>query len=286
MSTPDSGGVIARPAGRRQLLRVAAVAGLALPALAACGKAAPANVSKSSSTAKTAAKPKVKLLPTTGTPSWPVDPGTAQPTAGWSMYATKGPLLELVTFGSDIWGTNDNFSYWAEQAKGDGVWSCRAAKLSKTSSGGWSKMGWMLRQNLHSSAVFIDLVVTGSNGVDLQYRGKAGADAGSGPSIDSSAAPPVYLKLQKKGPTLTVWDSSDGKTWKHQQVLKFTTAAPDGNGNLPKGTVPQLADPYYVGLCACSHHPTLQGVAGFDHITGLTKPKYTAVYNHAAKWQW
>lgn len=286
MSTDGSGGVTERPAGRRQLLQLAAAAGLALPALAACGKAAPANVSKSSSTAKTASTPKVKLLPTTGTPVWPVDPSTAQPTAGWSMYATKGSLVELVTFGADIWGTNDNFSYWAEQAKGDGIWSCRAAKLSKTSTGGWSKMGLMLRQDLHSSAVFVDLVATGTNGVDLQYRGKAGADAGGGPGIDSAGAPPVYLKMEKKGATLTVSDSSDGKTWKNQQVFKFTTAKPDGNGNLPKGTVPQFTDPYYVGLCACSHHPTLQGVAGFDHITGLAKPKYYAVYNHSAKWQW
>lgn len=281
---------------RRKVMRYAlgAVAGAAaLPVLAACGKAAPANSTTTSSTAP--AKPKVPLLPTTGTPSWPVNVAKAQPTAAWSMYATQGKAsalkLEMVTFGNDMWNANDNFSYYAQQHSGPGTWSCEVAYISPTDS--WSKVGIMVRQSLHSGSNDLYFVTTVGNGASLQYRPQPGGAQG-GPTVDPLAQYPIFLKMAyTPGKQVELWDSTDGKTWKNQTIVPLVALDPKTKKlpkNAPKGAIqdPAFKSPYYVGICACSHNPTLQGYTGVTSLTGfnLAKMSYHAVYQKTAKGNW
>lgn len=269
-----------------------AVAGaVAIPALAACGTTKSTTSSSTSTSTSSSTAPSVPLLPATGTPSWPVDVATAQPTAPWSMYATKGTgnsmLLEMVTFGNDMWNNKDNFSFYAQKASGPGEWSVQVAFLSQTDS--WSKAGIMIRQTLDAGSTDYYFVTTVGNGSSLQYRPVADYGAAGGPTVNPLDATPIYLKMQyTPGKQIVMWDSPDGKTWGNQNTVplaagtvnttthQFTLAK-----NAPKNAIPDMiTGSYYVGVCACSHNATLQGYAGFTNWSGFdtTKMSYTAVH--------
>lgn len=211
-------------------------------------------------------------LPATGTPSWPVDVRTAQPTAPWSMYATQGGRVELVTFGADIWLRHDVCGYYYAPASGDGEWSCRVAVQSDTKS--WAKAGLMLRASTQPSSSMLDLVVTPANGLNLNYRQKAGQFAKGFPAVDPMALVPVYLRLRKQGHTYTCWDSPDGVHW-HNAVSH--TLSPDVVGSR-----------YLVGLCgsATSYSGTRQGLAGFDRIQGFKPTTYAALIDRHGNRKW
>jgi len=270
-----------------------AVAGaVALPALAACGTSKAANSSATSTSASSSTTPAVKLLPVTGTSSWPVDVQTAQPTAPWSMYATKGTgssmLLEMVTYGNDLWNSADNFSYFAQQASGPGEWTVQVAFLSQTDA--WSKAGIMIRQNLTAGSTDYYFVTTVGNGASLQYRAVAGYGASGGPTVNPLDSTPVYLKMQyTPGKQIVMWDSTDGKTWANQNTVPLGAGTVDSTKhtwvmakNAAKGAIPDMiTGSYYVGVCACSHNPSLQGYAGFTNFGGAfdtAKMSYTAVH--------
>jgi hypothetical protein len=201
-------------------------------------------------------------------PTWPVDVATARPTSPWTMYATQDGRVELVTFGSDIWNSYDNFGFYYAEAEGDGEWSCRVAVLSFTKS--WAKAGLMVRASTDSGATNVDLVVTPVNGVVFQYRPKPHTPQQNGAGIiDPLAQPPVYLKLQKRGNVYTAWDSLDGIHWTNRAEI---VAKPDIVGRR-----------YLIGLCAtaASYSGTKQGYAGFDHITGFVPTTYAAITSKA-----
>jgi len=261
---------------RRRWLRGAlgaAAAATGAAVLAACGRAAqavPAPVSVSGAV-KTAAP--VPRLPVQGTPAWPVDVATAQPTAPWSMYAQQNGRFEMVTFGSDIWNKHDDCGFYYDTASGDGVWTCRVGRLSATKS--WAKGGLMIRASTHSGSTNVDLVVTPGNGVVFQYRPVANQPQQNGAGqIDPLAAAPVYLKLQKQGNVYTAWDSPDGKSWGNKGII---AAKPDIVGAS-----------YLVGLCAtsASYSGTKQGLAGFDHVTGFTPRTYAAIIDRHGDGHW
>lgn len=283
------------PVDRRRIMRYAlgAVAGaVALPVLAACGTTKAANSSATSTSASGSTAPAVKLLPATGTPSWPVDVATAQPTAPWSMYATKGSgssmLLEMVTYGNDMWNDKDNFSYFAQQASGAGEWSAQVAFLSQTDS--WAKAGIMIRQTLDAGSTDYYFVTTVGNGASLQYRPVADYGCSGGPTVNPLDSTPVYLKMQyTPGKQIAMWDSTDGKTWGHQTTVPLGAGTIDSSKHAwvmakgaPKGAIPDMiTGTYYVGVCAASHNPSLQGYAGFTNFGGgldTSKLTYTAVH--------
>jgi hypothetical protein len=202
------------------------------------------------------------------TPVWPVDVSTAKPTQPWTMYATNGGRVELVTFGSDIWNSYDNCGFYYAEAEGDGVWTCRVGLLSFTKE--WAKAGLMIRASTDSGSTNVDLCLTPVNGVIFQYRPTAHAPQQNGAGIiDPLASAPVYLKLQKQGNVYTAWDSLDGTNWVNEARI---VAKPDIVG--PR---------YLIGLCAtsASYSGTKQGVAGFDRITGFTPTTYVAITSKA-----
>lgn len=79
-------------------------------------------------------------------------------------------------------------------------------------------------------------------------------------------------------------DSADGKTWGNTTTVPIVALDPATHkrpAGPPKGAVPAfITGPYFVGVCACSHNPQVQGYAGFTAFTGLdvTKMQYYAVH--------
>ena len=259
-------------ATRARLLRLTlagAAAVVAAPLLSACG--GPVAASKTSTSASTSSGKKavkaVKHLPTKGTPKWPVDPSTAQPTAAWSMYATSGTRIEMVAFGRDIWNDHDDCAFYYTPAKGDGTWTAKVATQAATNA--WAKAGIMLRNATDPGSQMVANVVTPGNGANVQWR-PVKDKACQGKGFDPTAAAPVWLRVQKKGDAYTFSDSMDGKTWKNATTMTL------------KGL---LNANFLVGLAACSHAPNLQGLTGFNDLS-FKPTHYAAVIQTKTPANW
>ena len=256
--------------GRRSALHTAfgTAAGLVTTSvLVSCGRPVAAPAKASSTSKATTSTPAVKHLPATGTPAWPVNVATAQPTAAWSMYGTKGPRIELVTFGRDIWNKHDDCAFYYTHAKGDGVWSSKVALLANTN--GWAKAGIMLRNATDPGSAMCFCCLSASNGAHFQWR-QAKDQPCHDKGFDGAAAAPIYLRLRKKGDVFTVQDSPDGKKW----------------GNTLTGPLKGVIGAnYLVGLAACSHAANLQGLAGFNDVS--FKPShYSAIRQTSIPSNW
>jgi|GEM_PF-535420 len=273
-------------------------AGMHAPGVAAAQAAEKAFPTAGPATAAVKAGPAAKPLPKTGAAQWPVNPTTAQVQAGYSMYATHGTgtgfNLEMVTFGNDIQGNADNFSYFAQQAQGAGTWSVQLGRFATT--GGWAKAGIMLRQTLDpGSANLFFLSAVNVPGTQLQWRSAANGGTSYSASTDSSGAVlPVYLRVQyTPGKQVVLTTSTDGKTWGHQSTVPLVAADPTTKQlpkNAPSGAIidPGFTSPYYVGVAACAHDTGSQGMAGFTSFTGFdpTKMAYTAIYQTGSPGNW
>ena len=76
--------------------------------------------------------------------------------------------------------------------------------------GAWSKAGIIIKQNLRQGSAYAAMMVTGSNGVRMQYN-YTGDIAGLAGKV--SAANPRWLRLTRSGNTITGYDSADGTHW-------------------------------------------------------------------------
>jgi ABC-type transport system involved in multi-copper enzyme maturation permease subunit len=76
--------------------------------------------------------------------------------------------------------------------------------------GPWSKAGIMIKQNLHQGSAYAAMLVTGGNGVRMQYN-YTGDIAGLPGAV--SASSPRWLRLTRSGDTITGYDSADGTHW-------------------------------------------------------------------------
>ncbi len=293
---------------RRRVMRYAlgTVAGaIAVPVLSACGGSPTANSSTSSSAASSSssATPLPAPLPANYQATWPLNVGKSQVQVPGSMYVTQNGSLEMASFGNDIWNSADNCAFYGEQTSGDGTWSVEVAIQANTNE--WAKAGIMLRQSLDPTDAMLIYAVSPQHGVFVDWRGVKAKPAQGGPTNDAVAAAPIYLKLQKKGNIITIWDSTDGQTWQNQAVMtgvamdpntgKPPVASSSTSGSsasaaaaaaAPANPIPIFKDPYYVGLACCSHDAKLRGRVGFDQITGFKSPKYTSIFQSTAKNNW
>ncbi len=253
-------------ASRRRGLLLGASGALCLAAGCGRGTRAAANAPGGKSGATKAKQ--VPRLPVKGTPSWPVDVATAQPTAGWSMYAMRAGRVQMVTFGRDVWNHHDDCGFFYAPAKGDGSWHARVALQSPTDA--WAKAGLMLRNGTDPGSAMVFCCVSVGHGAGVQWRPAKDQPATAKGMFDPMAVAPVYLSMQRKGDTYGFADSVDAKTWRNHTTLTL------------KGVI---ASSYLVGLAVSSHQPTLQGLAGFDRLS--FKPlHYAAVIQTSLPANW
>jgi ABC-type transport system involved in multi-copper enzyme maturation permease subunit len=138
-------------------------------------------------------------------------------------YVPYGPGGEVVT---------DSFNFAHQPLTGDGTITVRVASFTgahaditgnghaaQVSLGGpslvpglapWSKAGIIIKQSLHEGSAYAAMMVTGSNGVRMQYN-YTGDTAGLPGKV--SAANPRWLRLTRSGDTITGYDSADGTHW-------------------------------------------------------------------------
>jgi ABC-type transport system involved in multi-copper enzyme maturation permease subunit len=97
---------------------------------------------------------------------------------------------------------------------GDRVGSALAAGLAP-----WSKAGIIIKQSLHQGSAYAAMMVTGGNGVRMQYN-YTGDTAGLPGRV--SAADPRWLRLTRSGDTITGYDSADGTHWTQVGAVTLT----------------------------------------------------------------
>jgi regulation of enolase protein 1 (concanavalin A-like superfamily) len=176
--------------------------------------------------------------------------------AGWTAADVGSPSLAGTTThnagtftvnaaGVDIWGTSDQFHFAYQQFSGDVDIVARVATLGQTNA--WSKAGVMIRASLAATSTHASMFATGGSGTSFQRRTTTG-----GTSVLTSGGAsqaPVWVKLSRRGATITASQSSNGTTW--TQVGSATLTLPTS---------------FYVGLAVTSHDANARVNATFDGV--------------------
>jgi ABC-type transport system involved in multi-copper enzyme maturation permease subunit len=143
-------------------------------------------------------------------------------------YIPHGPGGEVVS---------DSFNFAHQSLTGNGTITARLISLTgahaditgghgaEVGSGpvpglaAWSKAGIIIKQSLHQGSAYAAMMVTGSNGVRMQYN-YTGDTPGMPGTV--SAASPRWLRLTRSGDTITGYDSADGSHWTQVGTVTLT----------------------------------------------------------------
>jgi ABC-type transport system involved in multi-copper enzyme maturation permease subunit len=83
----------------------------------------------------------------------------------------------------------------------------------------WAKAGIIIKQGTHQGSAYAAVMVTGSNGIRMQYN-YTGDRAGMPGNV--SAAHPRWLRLTRSGDAITGYDSADGSHWTRVSTVQLT----------------------------------------------------------------
>ena len=143
-------------------------------------------------------------------------------------YVPHGPGGEVVT---------DSFSFVRQPLTGNGSITARVTALTGDQAnlsagpgqGGdgstvpgldaWAKAGIIIKQSTQQGSAYAAMMVTGSNGVRMQYN-YTGDIAGMPGSV--STAHPRWLRLIRSGDAITGYDSADGTHWTQVGTVRLT----------------------------------------------------------------
>jgi predicted amidohydrolase len=164
-------------------------------------------------------------------------PGSASATNG--TFTVKGA-------GADIWGTADAFQFVWQPIRGDADLVARVATLENVAA--WVKAGVMIRERLTADSAHALMLVSAAKGLAFQRRAATAGASTSTSGIAGTA--PAWVKLERRGSTITAYYSMDGSTW-----------TPVGSDTFTMG--PDV----YVGLAVSSHTTSQTATATFDNVT-------------------
>jgi regulation of enolase protein 1 (concanavalin A-like superfamily) len=211
-------------------------ASLTLPATFYAGMAVTSHVESVRTTARMSG---VAAVPA----DWhAADIGAPTPGNSW----VSGTTWTSHAGGADIWASRDQFRYLYRTYTGDADIVVRVSSLQNVDPA--TKGGIMIRESLAMTARNVSLVSTPGYGVVFQHRTTAG---GRTASIGGSrSTTPRWLKLAKRGNTITAFESANGSAWTMIGSQSVT-----------------LPSTYFVGLAATSHDPTAVAAVGAEHLS-------------------
>jgi ABC-type transport system involved in multi-copper enzyme maturation permease subunit len=139
----------------------------------------------------------------------------------------------------------------------DGGWRTAPGGLQP-----WSKAGIIIKENTSPGSAYAAMMVTGSNGVRMQwdYVNDTPGLAGS-----ASASTPRWLRLVRDGDTITGYDSADGTHW-----------MPVGTATLPGLTSTVQAGLFAAGASVESYPADMRGAGVPDNFGAQA----TGVFGH------
>jgi endoglucanase len=166
---------------------------------------------------------------------------------GWTSLdlgnALKGGLknldggkFELYGAGSDMWGGRDEGRFLARQASGDFVLSVKVEEIEDLEQ--YSKAGLMVRETSDADSAAAILTSFPSGEIQFATRSVTGVQMEAAPTAEGRA--PFWLRLTRKGATLTADWSQEGREWK----------------TLGSKEIPGFGPTVWVGPLALSHEPS------------------------------
>jgi len=177
-------------------------------------------------------------------------PGRVRFDAATGTFAVTGS-------GADVWGTADALHFARVAITGDFEFTARVASIENLHR--WVKAGLMARESASASSRHGFVVATPrvDRGVTFQRRA-----VNAGPTVSTAGsiayAPPVWLKLERRGDTLSAY------------YRKVTT---DGWTAIGTQRYAALAPALDVGLGVSSHIEGTLATARFDHVSLRPLPK-------------
>lgn len=151
-------------------------------------------------------------------------------TAGTAI--ASGGTFTIEGAGADVWGSADAFRYVYQPVTGDADIVARVASEEYVHA--WVKGGVMIRESLAADSPHAFMLVSPGKGLAFQRRLVTGGL--STHTSGGGGAAPAWVKLSRRGNTLTAYRSADGTTW-----------ATVGSDSI---TMPSTV---YVGLAVSSH---------------------------------
>jgi regulation of enolase protein 1 (concanavalin A-like superfamily) len=164
--------------------------------------------------------------------------------AGSATYSSS--TFTVKGAGATVWGTADAMRFVYQPLAGDGEVVARVASIQNVHE--WVKAGVMIRQSLDAGSAHGFMLVSAARGLAFQRRSQAGGTSTSVATGTGTA--PVWVKLARRGQTVTASRSADGITW--SQVGQTTVA---------------LTGSVYVGLAVSSHDVTRTATVLFDRVS-------------------
>ena len=125
------------------------------------------------------------------------------------LQAMSAAELQVTASGADIWGTADSFYFVYEPFTGDVDIRTYVKSLERTN--GWSKAGVMIRNGTSAGAVHAYMDVTPGGAAEFIWRSAAGGISRS--TVKYSVGVPSWVRVERKGTTLTGYVSKDGTAW-------------------------------------------------------------------------
>src|SRR5499427_7665249 len=153
--------------------------------------------------------------------------------------------------GGDIWGTSDQFHFVSQSLAGDGTLSARVSSQGATSP--WAKAGVMLRQTAAATSAYYAIEVTPSNGIVVQFRPSAGANAVTQAGLPGTV--PAFVRVARSGSTFTAYTSADGVTWTAVAGSAVTLG---------------MSGSMLAGLAVTSHNTSAASAVTFDSVVVST----------------
>jgi regulation of enolase protein 1 (concanavalin A-like superfamily) len=164
--------------------------------------------------------------------------------AGSASYSGEG--FQIDAAGADIWGVSDQFHFVYRQIAGDVDVRARVDSISAADP--WSKAGLMIRGALTAGSAHGFVLVSAGKGTAFQRRAQTGGTSAS--SAGPTGTAPRWVRLVRKGSSLTAYVSSTGTTW--------TTV---GSASIALGSSA------YVGIAVTSHDTTTRTTAQVSNVT-------------------
>lgn len=116
-------------------------------------------------------------------------------------HTSSGDQLEIDSYGTTIWGGNNNFYYLYQGYDGD--FDARLRIIQKPSSSNWAKVGLHVRESTASNAPYVMNMITNDRnpgGTQSAYRGAPG-DSGSRATSDQTVGLPIWSRIVRQDNT-------------------------------------------------------------------------------------
>ncbi|MDT0605552.1 TolB family protein [Croceitalea rosinachiae] len=170
---------------------------------------------------------------------------------GTAIYDESLQSYTLSGSGKNMWFGQDELHYVYTSIQGDFIVRARVEFLG-AGTDPHRKVGWTVRNNLHSDSPHLNTTVHGDGLTSLQFRRKKGADTQEKISTDKA---PDVIQLERRGSTYIMSTARFGEP--------FTNVTLDID----------LRNEVFVGIYICSHNPDIVEKAIYKNVRIISPPK-------------